>query len=79
MSNRPWQTTFNAPADTRYRGGKTQRREAFEATLEVTIDWAKLARILGAKATSNSTGKSKLLGGVIVVKSTTKAPEWRDA
>lgn len=76
--SKPWKTTYSAPADTRHRAGKRQHREAFVAQLEVSIDWAKLARILGAKATANSTGKSKLMGGVITVKSTTKAPAWRD-
>lgn len=77
--SKPWKTTYSAPADSRYRQGKTQRRPAFEAELEVSIDWEKLARILGAKATSNSTGKTKLLGGVITVKTTSMAPAWEDA
>lgn len=76
--SKPWKTKFNAPADTRYRNGKPQRREAFSADLEVIIDWDKLARVLGAKATGNRTGKSRLLGGIITAKTTTKAPEWVD-
>lgn len=76
---KPWKTKYTARADSRYRFGKTQRREAFTADLEISVDWEKLARILGAKATANSSGKSRLLGGVITVKSTTKAPAWTDS
>lgn len=75
---KPWKTAYSAPADTRMRRGIRQRRPAFDAKLDVTIDWDRLARVLGERASSNSTGRSIVLGGIIKAKLSTPAPRWQD-
>lgn len=54
---------FKEPVELRDRGGNRVL-----GYVEITIDWARLKRLLGSKALWNKSGKTMLMKGIIMAK-----------
>lgn len=67
------------PSGTRGYGAGRKKRAAFQANLEVLIDWHLLAKELAERAADNKTGKATLLGGIVKARITSKVPAYEDA
>lgn len=67
------------PASSKGYREKRKVRPAFQANLEVVIDWHLLSRELSKRAADNKTGKATLLGGIVKARITNKVPDYEDA
>lgn len=74
-----WKTKAAVRAASKGYGAERRQREAFEAALEVTIDWAALASELAERAANNRSGKAIILGGIIKAKIAGDVPAYKSA
>lgn len=76
--SKPWKTTCRVSKHTAGWGQHMRVRESFDANVEVTIDWQKLAQKLAEKAANNKSGRSAMMGGIIKAKITNEIPRLLD-